>query len=679
MNAKKTTGVSTTRINTAPSDVGKVTTPLTFQEKCDLIAELSEEILQDPQNAFVSYQDTAHFSSSTTDHPLSSSENTTFWKKTNKVKKLMDMAAIATEPVSETMTNPQQQQQDHHLARLAMVSLLAIFSDILPTYRIRLPTQEELSVRVAKETKAMWDYERHILTHYQSYLKLLERTWELGHKTAGPLTLLTATSMLCLCELLKSNMHFNFRSNVLQLVVRNMNYNCKRPTATMVERYEGEQQQDTHQISIKCCEAVSYVFRTDKQGDISLEAVKLISKTVKDLNCHVHPRVIETFMALPLRVHVDEAEAAKLHATATAKKRKRNREEAEIEDELKESSATLDKGLLARSQADSLHHVTLTYFRVIKKAAMIFDRAPQNDASERSYHRHDPEERYMKLLLPVTLEGLAKFAHLINIDTVVDLLNVLKELLLNVDKLPLDAALNCVLTAFKTLLGPGKELQIDPKDYISPLFAQLPRLCSLNDSQYANLALKCMDTAFIRRRDYSLARVAAFVKRLLTVSMHAPSPYCSAAPLIALVRSMLNNRYSGVANRLFENEQDNATNLGGAYNPMAEDPERTNPFATSAWELGTLRFHIHQDTAQQADDCANLRLMQPATPANLYNDLVKNSLDGYISSKVAMKRHPLRPPIHVNKEKQRKRTQYRFITPRITKLTHLNGGMEEYL
>jgi hypothetical protein len=43
-------------------------------------------------------------------------------------------------------------------------------------------------------------------------------------------------------------------------------------------------------------------------------------------------------------------------------------------------------------------------------------------------------------LLPTALEGLAKIAHLINMDTVLDLLEVLKSMLKSVSDLPLDAS-----------------------------------------------------------------------------------------------------------------------------------------------------------------------------------------------------------------------------------------------
>jgi nucleolar complex protein 3 len=729
---------------------------VSFQQKCDWIAKISEEILQDPQNAFASVPcvaeeyDWYNLNLWTT---LQSNERgvevglpKTTKRVHNKIKVLLEIIATCPQNIinhksndesssslisstsSSSSSMQQEQQERNQLARLAMVSLLAIFSDILPSYRIRLPTHEELSVRVSKETKATWDYERNLLSHYQSYWKLLQRTWEQGTTTNNTnnsnnnnISLLTATSMLCTCELLKSAMHFNFRSNILHLVVRSMNFNCKRSAVTHSSSYpsqlavtlggRGPYQEEEDVISIQCCEAISYIFQTDKQGDISLEAVRSICKLIKDsiqvgnksntarsrtLLLLLHPRILQTFLHLPLRIQEEDAEAVKLHTAANAKRRKRNREEATIEQELKEGNASLDKALLARSQAESLHLITLAYFRIIKKAATIYQSAVEVQKDNHKTHHHQKylmkqqhhEQHHIQLLLPVTLQGLAKFAHLINIDTVVDLLAILKDLLTHVDKLPLDAAFHCILTAFQTLSGPGKELQIDPKEYVTPLFAQLPRLASLLQYQHTNLALSCLDEAFIRRKDYSLTRVAAFCKQILTVSLH--TPYCSAIPFLAMVQSIFqSSKYStGVALRLLENELDNATLLGGAYNPWVAtddnnmvDPESINPFATSAWELGTLRFHIHPLIAQQAEDCAQLKLThQGRTPVKIYHDYLHSSHQGYIPNcKIALKRHPLRPPPTNERSKRKRGPQIRFITPRNTKLTHLHGGMDQYL
>jgi hypothetical protein len=51
------------------------------------------------------------------------------------------------------------------LCRWALVC--QVFKDILPSYRIRLPTDKELATKVSKDVKKMREYERALLGAYQ--------------------------------------------------------------------------------------------------------------------------------------------------------------------------------------------------------------------------------------------------------------------------------------------------------------------------------------------------------------------------------------------------------------------------------------------------------------------------------------------------------------------------------
>lgn len=59
------------------------------------------------------------------------------------------------------------QDGDTKVQNLAMLSLLAVFRDVLPSYRIRLPTEKELEQKVSKEVQKTRDYERCMLSAYQ--------------------------------------------------------------------------------------------------------------------------------------------------------------------------------------------------------------------------------------------------------------------------------------------------------------------------------------------------------------------------------------------------------------------------------------------------------------------------------------------------------------------------------
>lgn len=354
---------------------------------------------------------------------------------------------------------------------------------------------------------------------------------------------------------------------------------------------------------------------------------------------------------------------------------------------MQEGEATVDKILLARSQADTLHLVTLTYFRILKDVAeritsFSVDDGDNTRATETTlssdYQGRAQQKRKLNYrieaatqLLAPALEGLSKFGHLINYDTVVDLLKVLKGLLKNLDVIPLDASLNCILTAFQMLQGPGRELQIDQKEYVNPLYNQLPRLAkNLNGSIHTTeLALKCLNVAFIKRKEHSSIRVAAFIKQLCTVSLHA-SPVTS-APLLAFTRQLF-HRYPS-SSQLLENEQDIIAS--GTYSPYVEDSEHSNPFATSAWELTNLKFGIDFRVVGHATGAAEGRMLALPIeePGRICKEIGRDWNEGYIPHKVGgssgMKRHPLEHK-HVkegtSRSSRRRRQQVRFITPRNT-------------
>jgi nucleolar complex protein 3 len=66
--------------------------------------------------------------------------------------------------------------RDAVVCRLAMLSLLAVFRDVIPGYRIRpVEEKEQEGVAVSKEVRKLWEFESALLKGYQSYLKgLLE-------------------------------------------------------------------------------------------------------------------------------------------------------------------------------------------------------------------------------------------------------------------------------------------------------------------------------------------------------------------------------------------------------------------------------------------------------------------------------------------------------------------------
>lgn len=61
------------------------------------------------------------------------------------------------------------------IRKLAILSQLAIFKDIIPGYRIRALTDTEKAEKVSQMVARTRDWEQGLVVVYQAYLRLLEK------------------------------------------------------------------------------------------------------------------------------------------------------------------------------------------------------------------------------------------------------------------------------------------------------------------------------------------------------------------------------------------------------------------------------------------------------------------------------------------------------------------------
>lgn len=198
-------------------------------------------------------------------------------------------------------------------------------------------------------------------------------------------------------------------------------------------------------------------------------------------------------------------------------------------------------------------------------------------------------------------------------------------------------------------------------------------ISSINPRGSVPPTLNCLTLAFLKRREYSTVRIASFLKQVLTTSLHTETH--TSIPLVAFARQLL-QRYPASTNQLLENEADIITS--GAYTPDVKDPEHSNPFATSAWELGLLKFHIDPAMGKHhAQSCAENRLLNYPTeaPDRLFDERMRYNVEkGYIGCRVRCKKHPFRNSLMSNdgkKKGRRQREQFRFVKARKTTGLHL--------
>ncbi|XP_037610621.1 nucleolar complex protein 3 homolog isoform X2 [Sebastes umbrosus] len=448
------------------------------------------------------------------------------------------------------------------IRKLVMVSLMEIFKDVAPTYRIRPLTPEEKAAKVKKDTQQLRDFEEGLVSQYKFYLEDLEQTvkdWKQKKKKRSQAVAfqsylgLAQVAVRCLTELLLALPHFNFHNNIIVVLAPLMNDSDK-------------------QVSGMCCDAFRNLFHQDKEGGPSLAAVRVISGLVKRLSYNVRPEVLRTLLSLRIK----EVQMKKdLEDTAPKKKFMNNKEkkknlsrmqrkwkkaEEALQKELLEAEATENKEKKIKLHTETLNIVFLIYFRILKK-------------SQKS------------VLLPAVLEGLANFAHLINLEFFDDLLNVLQNLVQSGD-LTNRESLHCIQTVFTILSGQGDVLTIDPLAFYSQLYRMLPRLHAGAPSDDIIIVLRCLDAMLTRRRkQVTLRRAMAFVKRLSTLSLHV-LPNASVG-ILAATRAAVH------AFPKCDFLLDNEVQGSGFFLPELDEPEHCNAQNTALWELHTLQRHYH--------------------------------------------------------------------------------------
>uniref|UniRef100_G3RDT8 Nucleolar complex protein 3 homolog n=1 Tax=Gorilla gorilla gorilla TaxID=9595 RepID=G3RDT8_GORGO len=458
--------------------------------------ELEEEIIEDPIQE------------------LTIEEHLIERKKKLQEKK-MHIAALASAILSDPENNIKKlkelrsmlMEQDPDVAvtvrKLVIVSLMELFKDITPSYKIRPLTEAEKSTKTRKETQKLREFEEGLVSQYKFYLENLEQ---------------------------------------------------------MVK------------ISEMCCEAVKKLFKQDKLGQASLGVIKVISGFVKGRNYEVRPEMLKTFLCLRIKeveVKKDTEDINKPKKFMTFKEKRKSlsrmqrkwkKAEEKLERELREAEASESTEKKLKLHTETLNIVFVTYFRILKKA----QRSP---------------------LLPAVLEGLAKFAHLINVEFFDDLLVVLHTLIESGD-LSYQETLHCVQTAFHILSGQGDVLNIDPMKFYTHLYKTLFKLHAGATNEGVEIVLQCLDVMLTKRRkQVSQQRALAFIKRLCTLALHVlPN---SSIGILATTRILMHTFPK--TDLLLDSESQGS----GVFLPELDEPEYCNAQNTALWELHALRRHYH--------------------------------------------------------------------------------------
>ncbi|KAF7271845.1 hypothetical protein GWI33_015322 [Rhynchophorus ferrugineus] len=442
--------------------------------------------------------------------------------------------------------------------KLVIVSLLEVFKDILPLYEIKNVLLD--GVKVKKDTLKLHKYEEKLLQYYKKFLQKLEKCCFKIVKKKGDTrkineedVILAELSIQAMCELLVTHPYFNFSQNITQVLVPFLN--SPRKNVRDVVKH-----------------AIETVFKEDKKEEITLKILRLINNYLKS-HTQVHVDVLEVLLVLDLRnVNLDQGKEQdikqkKLNAKKSKilqmskKERKRKKKLQELEKEMLETKAEENRQVKQQNLTEITKIIFNIYFRILKNS-------------------ENPK------LLGVCLEGLAKFAHCINLEYYIDIVNVLNKLL-GEEWLGYREQLHCIQTIFIMLSGQGEAINIDPTSFYNSLYKDLLSVHAGRNHENALIVIKTLIDALIkRRRKLTNKRIIGFVKRLATLSLqllHNGSLGC-----LGLIKTLMQ------LNRSIDILLDLDGSVGdGKYQPGFDDPEYANASNTALFEMVLLANHYH--------------------------------------------------------------------------------------
>ncbi|KAG5962441.1 hypothetical protein E4U58_003889 [Claviceps cyperi] len=498
---------------------------------------------------------------------------------------------------------------------LALMTQMAVYKDIIPGYRIRPQSEEDATrEKLSKEVRGLRQFEQALVAGYQAYIKELAQCArsQTSPVRGGPS--LSNVAVTCACTLLTSVPHFNFRAELLRIVVSKLSRKV------------------LNQDGAKAIETLETLFRDDEEGRPSLEAVSLVTKMMKAKEFAVSENVLNLFLSLRLlsefsgkasQHHVEQTAPTTVKKNKrvfrTKKERKSVKEQKGLQKDMDLADALVSHEERERMQSETLKLVFATYFRILK---------------QRSPH-----------LMGAVLEGLAKYAHLINQDFFGDLLEALKDLIRHSDE---DAengsaedddentaqpanhdedddeasirnltreALLCTVTAYALLAGQDahksrNDLHLDLSYFTTHLFRSLLPLsvqpdlenthlkshASSSTSTTSKINVQTTTVLLLRSltgillphyniRQVAPLRLAAFTKQLMTASLQLPEK--STQAVLALLNDIA-HAHGKKINSLWNTEERKGN---GRFNALSESVEGSNPFATTVWEGELLRKH----------------------------------------------------------------------------------------
>ncbi|KAL6841370.1 hypothetical protein ACP4OV_028888 [Aristida adscensionis] len=544
--------------------------------------------------------------------------------------------------------------KDQKIVKLGLMSLLAVFKDIIPSYRIRQLTEKELTVEVSKEVKKTRYYEYTLIRCYKAYLQKLISLEKQPH--------FYPVAVRCMCALLDTAPHFNFRENLLASIVKNLS-------------------SSDDVVRKMCCETIQSLFINEgkHRGEATIEAVRLIADHVKLNDCQLHPDSIEVFLSLRFDEDLGKDETEEENGKQKKNKRWQNKDVSkqlpvsdrkktkqeliskareEVDADLRAVSFTLDPKERGRIQKETMSALFETYFRILKHSMGIsMARSKGNNVSPGGSHP----------LLAPCLEGLGKFSHFIDLDFMGELITCLKKLsgyTDGQDKNPRDETLSvserlqCCIVAFKVWRSNLEALNVDLQDFFVQLYNLI--LEYRPDRDRGEVLADALKTLLWEGRQQDMLRAAAFIKRLATFALSFGSAEAIAA-LITLKHLLQKN---SKCRNMLENDSGGGSLscLVAKYDPEAKDPYLSGALASVLWELSLLEKHYDISVSSMASNILSMANLNPTqNPVPILN---VNPLEAYRDLSIERElSKPVSKGLSLNCKRKRRDKEFVALSP----------------
>lgn len=475
------------------------------------------------------------------------------------------------------------QSKNPNTGKFSLLALIPVFRSIIPGYKIRPLTELEKKAKVSKEISRLRKFEELLVLNYKHYITLLGNLARSSNNNDSISIELGNLATKSATELASSFSHFNFRTDVLTILIHRI---CKPNPST-------------DSTFFKVVKTLETLLSEDDEGSISLEIVQILSKIMKGRRYNINESVLNVLLSLDILSDYDSNNKTEQHKKPKLKKkdrihlskreRKARKELRQIEDEMHRAELVVSAEEKEKNQAEVLKCILSLYLNILK------ENIPN--------------------LIGSVLEGLSKFGHMANFDLLGDFLEVMKEIISNseLDKLSsseIRKVLLCIVTAYSLISDYNhSKISMDLSAFVDALYSVIPYLSldadiefshkslrlldpldsdlvkpSVNVSTKSELLLKALDHIFLRSKSGTKQRAFAFTKRLYMAIEHTPEK--TSIAIIKFLKKLM-TKYPEICG-LYSTD-DRVGN--GIFHMDINSIVRSNSEASMLWENNLLSIH----------------------------------------------------------------------------------------